>query len=447
MARAGLEADPVVPPPSGLAPYLRFAKQTPASLRAVARIVERDEAFRARVAAAVDEATVGRAGWLWLTRPEGWQDDLAAIEAEHAARRAEEEEQRSERDLRRRLERAEAAAAKARAEAERRRAEADEARAALAAERRARQEAEGRVRSLQASLDDLADDRAAVVHKLKEVEAQLVERATELKAVRARQRELDAELRELRSRAAPGDRVGTAGGDGTAAPTGSRADRVPDLRAVADDVGRAAAGAAALAEALGALAGALRSVGSERPTGDAGPPPAATGPAPAGEPGTSEDRPAERAPERRPVPLPGGIFDDTVEAAEHLLRTPDVVLVVDGYNVSMQGWPELPVAEQRRRLVAGLSDLAARTATRVELVFDGAEVEPLPVPRPIRSLVRVRFSDPDVEADDVILDLVTRIPAARPVVVASSDNRVREGARAAGANVVHARQLLALLRR
>lgn len=447
MARAGLEADPVVPPPSGLAPYLRFAKQTPASLRAVARIVERDEAFRARVAAAVDEATVGRAGWLWLTRPEGWQDDLAAIEAEHAARRAEEEEQRSERDLRRRLERAEAAAAKARAEAERRRAEADEARAALAAERRARQEAEGRVRSLQASLDDLADDRAAVVRKLKEVEAQLVERATELKAVRARQRELDAELRELRSRAAPGDRVGTAGGDGTAAPTGSRADRVPDLRAVADDVGRAATGAAALAEALGALAGALRSVGSERPTGDAGPPPAATGPAPAGEPGTSEDRPAERAPERRPVPLPGGIFDDTVEAAEHLLRTPDVVLVVDGYNVSMQGWPELPVAEQRRRLVAGLSDLAARTATRVELVFDGAEVEPLPVPRPIRSLVRVRFSDPDVEADDVILDLVTRIPAARPVVVASSDNRVREGARAAGANVVHARQLLALLRR
>ena len=124
MARAGLEADPVVPPPSGLAPYLRFAKQTPASLRAVARIVERDEAFRARVAAAVDEATVGRAGWLWLTRPEGWQDDLAAIEAEHAARRAEEEEQRSERDLRRRLERAEAAAAKARAEAERWRAEA-----------------------------------------------------------------------------------------------------------------------------------------------------------------------------------------------------------------------------------------------------------------------------------------------------------------------------------
>ena len=65
---------------------------------------------------------------------------------------------------------------------------------------------------------------------------------------------------------------------------------------------------------------------------------------------------------------------------------------------------------------------------------------------PERSQVRAVLA-PDVEADDVILDLVTRTPAARPVVVASSDNRVREGARAAGANVVHARQLLALLRR
>src|SRR5690606_41626229 len=54
------------------------------------------------------------------------------------------------------------------------------------------------------------------------------------------------------------------------------------------------------------------------------PAPAPTGAAPAGGPGAAEDRPDEPAPvRRRPVPLPGGIFDDTVEAAEHLLRTPD----------------------------------------------------------------------------------------------------------------------------
>lgn len=154
-----------------------------------------------------------------------------------------------------------------------------------------------------------------------------------------------------------------------------------------------------------------------------------------------------RVPAVCPLRLPGGIFDDTVEAAEHLLRTPSVVLVVDGYNVTMAGWPELRAADQRRRLVVALSDLAARTATRVEVVFDGAEVEPPTVPAPTRQLVRVRFSDPGVEADDVVIDLVGRIPAATPVVVASSDNRVRDGARRRGANLLHARQLVAVLRR
>jgi len=155
----------------------------------------------------------------------------------------------------------------------------------------------------------------------------------------------------------------------------------------------------------------------------------------------------ETAAQRVPLALPGGMFDDSLEAAEHLLRAPGAVLVVDGYNVTMTGWPELPAAEQRRRLVAALSDLAHRTSTAVELVFDGAEVEPRSVPAPTRALVRVRFSDPGVEADDVIIDMVGRIPAATPVIVASSDNRVRTGVRRRGANLLHARQLVALLRR
>jgi predicted RNA-binding protein with PIN domain len=150
---------------------------------------------------------------------------------------------------------------------------------------------------------------------------------------------------------------------------------------------------------------------------------------------------------RVPLRLPGGIFDDSVEAAEHLLRTVGVVLVVDGYNVTMTGWPALAAADQRRRLVTALAELAARTATEAEIVFDGADVDTVPVPAQARSLVHVRFSPAGVEADDVVLDLVAQLPPAWPVVVASSDNRVRDGARALGANVVHARQLLDALRR
>jgi hypothetical protein len=61
--------------------------------------------------------------------------------------------------------------------------------------------------------------------------------------------------------------------------------------------------------------------------------------------------------------------------------------------------------------------------------------------------VRVSFSPPGVEADDVVIARAAEVPAHRPVTVASNDRRVREGAQAAGANVVSSPQLLAALRR
>ena len=84
----------------------------------------------------------------------------------------------------------------------------------------------------------------------------------------------------------------------------------------------------------------------------------------------------------------------------------------------------------------------------VELVFDGAEVEPLTgAGRRCGRWCGCGSPTPGVEADDVVIDLVGRIPAATPVIVASSDNRVRDGCRRRGANVLHARQLVTLLRR
>jgi predicted RNA-binding protein with PIN domain len=141
------------------------------------------------------------------------------------------------------------------------------------------------------------------------------------------------------------------------------------------------------------------------------------------------------------------VLDDSAEAAEHLVRFPNVLLLVDGYNVSQTGWPELPIAEQRRRLVDALAELAARTTAEVQVVFDGSD--PLwpnavaATPQP----VRVTFSPADVEADDVVLSRVAALDPARPVVVASSDRRVRDGSTEQGANVLSSAQLLAALRR
>jgi predicted RNA-binding protein with PIN domain len=149
---------------------------------------------------------------------------------------------------------------------------------------------------------------------------------------------------------------------------------------------------------------------------------------------------------RRPTPLPPAVFEDSPEATLHLLRVPRMVLLVDGYNVSLEAWPGRPISEQRRRLVDALAGLSARTGAEAQVVFDGAEqVEPRAVGPPPRSPVRVRFSPPDVDADEVLIELIDVLPPARPVTVATSDRRVQDDARDRGANVISTAQLLAAL--
>jgi predicted RNA-binding protein with PIN domain len=423
-------------PPSALRPYLGFAKLSSAALSAIARVVDRDDEFRARVAESVDADAVGRGGWLWLTRPSGWADELATIEAEdrerRASRAADRREASDERSAARRLAATQAALTRAETVGEERRLELGRLQRELEDVRRTRTATEARLAELETTVAGLEEARATAVRNLKDAEARLVGRATELKAVKARVRELEAEARQ---REASGAQATPVEAEAAATPTPAPG---PDLGVVARELTRAAAGASSLAEGLAGLAAALGERGSERA-------PSALVPEPTDPPAAAAVRRERRPPGgRTPVPLPGGLLDDSVAAAEHLLRTPGAVLVVDGYNVTMTGWPELAAADQRRRLVALLADVAARTSTRVELVFDGAEVDAgtITVPAPARQWVRVRFSPPGVEADDVVLDLVAQLPASRPVIVASSDNRVRDGARRRGANLLYSRQLL-----
>ncbi|WP_236788814.1 NYN domain-containing protein [Amycolatopsis sp. GM8] len=132
-------------------------------------------------------------------------------------------------------------------------------------------------------------------------------------------------------------------------------------------------------------------------------------------------------------------------ALDHLLALPSVHLIVDGYNVSKTGYPELPLADQRTRLVRQLGALASRTGAEVTVVFDGAGV--LSVPTAAPRGVRVLFSDPGVLADDVIRALVTAEPSGRPLVVATSDRAVADSTRSSGAHPVASAVLLTRLGR
>jgi predicted RNA-binding protein with PIN domain len=112
--------------------------------------------------------------------------------------------------------------------------------------------------------------------------------------------------------------------------------------------------------------------------------------------------------------------------------------------VARTAWPDLAPEEERRRTVALLEELQARSGGPVVVVFDGDDAAVAPVAS--RS-VRVRFSATGVTADDHIAELVADLPPGQPVVVVSSDKEVAAEGRRLGAVVLSSSELLAAVGR
>jgi hypothetical protein len=79
VARDGVEGWPVQEPPPPMRSFLYVARLPRRALTVAQRAIEEDADFRARVAERATEQNVGRAGWLWLQRPEGWEGELSAL--------------------------------------------------------------------------------------------------------------------------------------------------------------------------------------------------------------------------------------------------------------------------------------------------------------------------------------------------------------------------------
>ncbi|MEL7210797.1 MAG: hypothetical protein AAGK32_21590, partial [Actinomycetota bacterium] len=192
-ARSGERAEPPVPAPGPLQRFLGFRKLPPAARAVVARCLDDDEGFRARVAESVGE-DVDRPSALFLQRPDGWADELAALAADHAEVRRAEGESRRIRELESELERQSI-----------RHDELDRlARDAAAAERELKAELDEIRRQRRSLTDDLdaavarseASDAAVTDarRRAEEAEAALVVRDRELADARRRLDELEAEL-------------------------------------------------------------------------------------------------------------------------------------------------------------------------------------------------------------------------------------------------------------
>ncbi|HEX5615349.1 MAG TPA: NYN domain-containing protein [Acidimicrobiia bacterium] len=361
---------------------------------------------------------------LYAARPDGAAFGIGVVVALHEGRRREGDARSVAETERRRRE--EAVEAQRRADDARQAAEDQLAKVSeqLRDARSDRREREARAASETAAERRRADALAADLERARAATEDLQRRLT---GEAKRARDLEDEVRSLRAQV--NELAGAIDLTGSSGPALEPRD--------ARRLSQAATTARKLAEALDEVlrhAGATPSTPSSTPTADA----------PA-HPGATASPPPERPLARRvPPKLPPGLVADSVDGADAMLRGPGVVLVVDGYNITKQAWPDATLADQRERLAQRLAALHTRCGCEAVVVFDGDGTPGIPSLR--RPGLHVMFSAPGEEADEVVVREVTDLPKRVPAVVASSDAWVREHAEAAGAVVVSAATLIACLR-
>ncbi|MFE1880948.1 NYN domain-containing protein [Streptomyces diastatochromogenes] len=398
--------------PAQLRQYARFAPNRRAKFagNAMAAALETDPLFRQRIGEKFREAQPELSGALdsgspppaadpldvaaaaYVLRPAGWVKLVTAAGEEAQRADAERADEESRAELERLREELAQARAQTRTETERLRTELESA----------KKEAESLHRKLRAALSDVKRGEAALRKVQREIEAVRAEGHAQLSAAESESRRLKARLGEAEAGLEATRRAAREGRS------------VEDMRV-----------RLLLDTLLDATQGLRRELAL---------PPVSVRPAEtvdAVEPGrmTPKDIAARALSENDPAIL------------DQLLALPQVHLVVDGYNVTKTGYPQMPLEKQRLRLLGQLSALAAQTGAEVTCVFDGAELAAPVLLAPPRG-VRVLFSKPGVTADELIRQLVRAEPPGRPVIVASTDREVADGVAKAGARPVASAVLL-----
>jgi len=419
---------------------MRVARLPDRMLETVRQVVDDDAEFRERVVTAADESDLGRPSWLWLVRPEGWEAELAELVQQAAGAESLQQEKRDALAAARRLDevtsnlrrlQAELVALKSvnedlREAAARHRNDTRATESESADLRRKLHEASGEIDRLRGLNDELEASISANRDEMKEVAGQRSEDLRRLSGFRDQLRAAGARVEdaELRARLAEAE--------------------VSRLRA---RLARAEAAARALVDEIAGTESPNAGEAETREGSAGGEPSRGRATEPPPQPGVPNG--ARNARIRRvPVRLPPATFDDSAEAAAHLVRVPGVLLAVDGYNVTLRSWPSLDLPAQRARLVDSLAELVMRAGTDVLVVFDGVDdgnrLRPAPA---VSRKLKVQFSPSELEADDVLIGTVESVPVERPVVMATNDQRVRRASSDLGANVISVDQLLAVLGR
>ncbi|MFF0285964.1 NYN domain-containing protein [Streptomyces sp. NPDC005262] len=403
--------------PAQLRQYARFTPTRRAKFagNAMAAALESDTLFRQRIGerlresqpelttaveagsppAAADPVDVAAAAY--VLRPVGWVKLVAASGEEVQRADAERADEESRRELERLREELAQARTQTRSETERLRGELDAA----------RKEADALQRKLRSALNEVKRGEAAVRRGKAETETVRTEAAARISAAESETRRLRARLGEAEASVEASRRAAREG----------RSVEDMRLRLLLDTMLDAARG---LRRELALPPSSIRPADSVD----------------AVEPGAMS-----------PKDIAARALSDTDPALlDQLLALPQAHLIVDGYNVTKTGYPQLPLEKQRLRLLGGLAVLAAQSGAEMTCVFDGAELAAPVLLAPPRG-VRVLFSKPGVTADELIRQLARAEPPGRPVVVVSTDREVADGVAKAGARPVASVLLLKRLSR
>ncbi|MFE4695225.1 NYN domain-containing protein [Streptomyces sp. NPDC056749] len=403
--------------PAQLRQYARFTPSRRAKFagNAMAAALESDPVFRRRIGerigqtqpelaealesgappAAADPVDVAAAAY--VLRPAGWVKLVAAAGEEVQRAHAERADEEARRELERLREELDRARGQTRADTERLRSELEAA----------RKETDSLHRKLRSALSEVKRGEAALRKAGAEADTVRAETAAQVSAAESETRRLKARLAEAEASVEAGRRAAREG----------RSVEDMRLRLLLDTVLDAAQG---LRRELALPPSSLRPADGVE----------------AVEPGmmSPKDIAARALSETDPALL------------DQLLALPQAHLIIDGYNVTKTGYPQMPLEKQRLRLLGGLSVLAAQTGAEMTCVFDGAELAVPVLLAPPRG-VRVLFSKAGVTADELIRQLARAEPPGRPVVVVSTDREVADGVAKAGARPVASVLLLKRLSR
>ncbi len=428
--------DPAAPPPPrALGPFLEFASLPDRALGLVRDALEADDVFRQRVWEMVDPDTLDRGARLFLERPDGWAEGIAALVDEQIRH-----------DEARELE---ASRESARQEVRILSAERDELRTTLdglgSEVARLRERAsthdelisslENELAEARAGFEEANEARTEAIRQLKTQESLSVRRLET-------QKRLESELAAANERLEHSTSV-ESGPGGAGDPEADPGDP-PIVAAAMSFSARARALVDELSDQLTALDEVLGANLSDADHSDPVDVDIGADADADADVGVAAGAGRDRSAPRRAVRLGRGLSADSPEGLAAMLDLPDVLVMVDGYNVTMKGWAHLGISQQRESLIRSVTTLQRRHGGSWHLVFDGSEAGQRPaVSAPMG--VRVHFTPANLEADDRLLEFVEQAHIEVPIVVVSSDNRVRDGARSRGANVVSSESLLALM--